>query len=58
MLLLLLPLHSDVSVPVFADSYARKHNEQTQGTVTLILSPTNLGEYFFFFLSMASIVLI
>lgn len=48
MLLLLLLLHSDVSVPVFADSYSGKHDAQTQCTVTLFLSPTNLGKYSFF----------
>ena len=44
MLLLLLLWHGDVSVPDSADSHSRKHDTQTQCTVTLFLSPSKLGK--------------
>lgn len=43
-LMLLLLLHRDVSVPDCADSHLRKHDTPTQSTVTLFLSPSNLGK--------------
>lgn len=42
--MLLLLQHRDVSVPDCADSQSRKHDTQTQCTVTLFLSPSNLGK--------------